>query len=249
MKVLVAVKHVLDYNIVPRIKQDASDVDIVGNKMGINPFDEIAVEEAVRLKERGIATEIIAVSIGAENSKDTLRHALALGADRAVLIQTDVSLQPLGVAKLLKTIVEKEQPQLVLLGKQAIDDDAGQTGQILSALLGTGQGTFASALNFRDGVIEVTREVDTGNETLSIKLPAVVTSDLRLNEPRFLKLPNLMMAKKKPIETIIASDLGIDFSPRLKLVKVTEPPLREPGVLVKSVAELVEKLRIEKVLP
>jgi|SRR5450830_195271 len=249
MKVLVAVKHVLDYNIVPRIKQDGSDVDISGNKMGINPFDEIAVEEAVRLKERGIVKEIIAVSIGAENSKDTLRHALAMGADRAVLIQTDEVTQPLGVAKLLKAIVEKEQPDLILLGKQAIDDDAGQTGQMLSALLGTGQGTFASLLNIKDGEIEVTREVDTGNETVSIKLPAVVTSDLRLNEPRFLKLPNLMMAKKKPIETIVASELGIDFSPKLKQIKVAEPPVRNPGVLVASVAELVEKLRIEKVLP
>jgi len=248
MKLLVAVKHVLDYNIAPRIKQDGSDVDIAGVKMSINPFDEIAVEEAIRLKEKGIATEIVAVSIGGENSKDTLRHALAMGVDRAVLVQTDAIMQPLGVAKLLKALVEKEAPQLVLLGKQAIDDDSGQTGQMLAALLGVGQGTFASAVNIANGEIEVTREVDGGSETVALKLPAVVTADLRLNEPRFIKLPNLMMAKKKPIDTIAAADLASDFSPRLKQLKVAEPPARKAGVIVGSVGELVEKLRSEKVI-
>ncbi|MEZ0232101.1 MAG: EtfB protein [Methylophilaceae bacterium] len=248
MKVLVAVKHVLDYNIAPRIKQDGSDVDIAGVKMGINPFDEIAVEEAVRLKERGVATEIVAVSIGGESSKDTLRHALAMGADRAVLIQTDVVMQPLGVAKVLKAVVDKEAPGLIILGKQAIDDDAGQTGQMLAALLGVGQGTFASAVTIKDGEVEVAREVDGGSETVVLKLPAVITADLRLNEPRFIKLPNLMMAKKKPIDTLAASDLAADFSPRLKLAKVAEPPVRKAGVIVGNVAELVEKLRSEKVI-
>ncbi|OAM52432.1 EtfB protein [Methylovorus sp. MM2] len=248
MKVLVAVKHVLDYNIAPRIKQDGSDVDIAGVKMGINPFDEIAVEEAVRLKERGVATEIVAVSIGGESSKDTLRHALAMGADRAVLIQTDVVMQPLGVAKLLKAVVDKEAPSLIILGKQAIDDDAGQTGQMLAALLGVGQGTFASAVTIKDAEVEVAREVDGGSETVVLKLPAVITADLRLNEPRFIKLPNLMMAKKKPIDTLAATDLAADFSPRLKLAKVAEPPVRKAGVIVGNVAELVEKLRSEKVI-
>ncbi|WP_137719718.1 electron transfer flavoprotein subunit beta/FixA family protein [Methylobacillus flagellatus] len=248
MKIVVAVKHVVDYNIVPRVKQDGSDVEIAGVKMGINPFDEIAVEEALRLKEKGIAKEIIAVSIGADNSKDTLRHALAMGADRAVLIQAEGALEPLGVARLLKTVVDREQPELILLGKQAIDDDAGQTGQMLAALLGVGQGLFASQITLNGNEVEVQREVEGGSELVALQLPAVVTADLRLNEPRFIKLPNMMMAKKKPIETLVAAELGVDYAPRLSLQKVAEPAPRKPGVLVNSVAELVEKLRIEKVL-
>lgn len=248
MKIVVAVKHVVDYNIVPRVKQDGSDVEIAGVKMGINPFDEIAVEEALRLKEKGIAKEIIAVSIGADNSKDTLRHALAMGADRAVLIQAEGALEPLGVARLLKAVVDREQPELILLGKQAIDDDAGQTGQMLAALLGVGQGLFASQITLNGNEVEVQREVEGGSELVALQLPAVVTADLRLNEPRFIKLPNMMMAKKKPIETLVAAELGVDYAPRLSLQKVAEPAPRKPGVLVNSVAELVEKLRIEKVL-
>lgn len=248
MKIVVAVKHVVDYNIVPRVKQDGSDVEIAGVKMGINPFDEIAVEEALRLKEKGIAKEIIAVSIGADNSKDTLRHALAMGADRAVLIQAEGALEPLGVARLLKAVVDREQPELILLGKQAIDDDAGQTGQMLAALLGVGQGLFASHITLNGNEVEVQREVEGGSELVALQLPAVVTADLRLNEPRFIKLPNMMMAKKKPIETLVAAELGVDYAPRLSLQKVAEPAPRKPGVLVNSVAELVEKLRIEKVL-
>ncbi|ROH87028.1 electron transfer flavoprotein subunit beta/FixA family protein [Pseudomethylobacillus aquaticus] len=248
MKIVVAVKHVVDYNIVPRVKQDGSDVEIAGVKMGINPFDEIAVEEALRLKEKGIAKEIIAVSIGADNSKDTLRHALAMGADRAVLIQAEGALEPLGVARLLKAVIDREQPELILLGKQAIDDDAGQTGQMLAALLGVGQGLFASQITLNGNEVEVQREVEGGSELVALQLPAVVTADLRLNEPRFIKLPNMMMAKKKPIETLVAAELGVDYAPRLSLQKVAEPAPRKPGVLVNSVAELVEKLRIEKVL-
>lgn len=248
MKVLVAVKHVVDYNIKPRVKQDGSDVDIAGVKLSINPFDEIAVEEAVRLKERGVATEVIAVTIGKTNSQDSLRHALAMGADKAILIETETELQPLGVAKLLKSVVEREQPQLIILGKQAIDDDLGQTGQMLAALVNAGQGTFASAIDIKGDEIEVTREIDGGTDVVALKLPAVVTTDLRLNEPRFIKLPNLMMAKKKPIETIKADDLGINYSPRLKQLKVADPEPRKPGIKVANVAELVEKLRLAEVL-
>ncbi|AMC34907.1 electron transfer flavoprotein subunit beta/FixA family protein [Janthinobacterium sp. B9-8] len=243
MKVLVAVKRVVDYNIRPRIKADGSDVDIAGVKMSINPFDEIAVEEALRLKERGVVTEIVAVTIGTVACQDVLRHALAMGADRVILLESDLELQPLGVAKLLKAIVDKEQPSLVILGKQAIDDDAGQTGQMLAALMNAGQGAFASSITVADGEALVVREVDGGTETVALKLPAVITADLRLNEPRFVKLPNLMMAKKKPIETIAASDLGVDAAPRLKLLKAAEPAERKAGIKVANVAELVSKLR------
>lgn len=248
MKVLVAVKHVVDYNIKPRVKADGSDVDIAGVKLSINPFDEIAVEEAVRLKERGIATEVVAVTIGKTNSQDSLRHALAMGADKAVLIETDVEMQPLAVAKLLKSVIEREQPGLIILGKQAIDDDLGQTGQMLAALINAGQGTFASVIEVKGDEIEVTREVDGGTDVVALKLPAVVTTDLRLNEPRFIKLPALMMAKKKPIETIKAAELGIDINPRLKQHKVADPEPRKPGIKVANVAELVEKLRLAEVL-
>lgn len=243
MKVLVAVKRVVDYNIRPRIKADGSDVDIAGVKMSINPFDEIAVEEALRLKERGVVTEIVAVTIGTAACQDVLRHALAMGADRVILLESDLELQPLGVAKLLKAIVDKEQPSLVILGKQAIDDDAGQTGQMLAALMNAGQGAFASSITIEGGEALVVREVDGGTETVALKLPAVITADLRLNEPRFVKLPNLMMAKKKPIETIAAGDLGVDAAPRLKLLKAAEPAERKAGIKVANVAELVSKLR------
>ena len=249
MKILVAVKRVVDYNVKVRIKPDGSDVDIAGAKMGINPFDENAIEEALRLKERGHASEIVAVSLGTAVCQDVLRHALAMGVDRAILVETDVLLQPLGIAKLLKAVVARERPDLIILGKQAIDDDAGQTGQMLAALLGVGQGTFISAVNVQDGEIHVTREVDGGTEMLALRLPAVVTADLRLNEPRYVKLPNLMMAKKKPIQTYNVAELGInantDFSPRLKQLNVASPPARKPGVKVNSVQELVEKLRVE----
>ena len=243
MKILVAVKRVVDYNIKVRIRPDGSDVDIEGVKMGINPFDENAIEEALRLKEKGKATEIVAVSLGSSVNQDVLRHSLAMGVDRAILLETDAILQPLGVAKLLKAIVAREQPDLVILGKQAIDDDAGQAGQMLAALLGYPQGTFASTLQVEGNEIVVTREVDGGTETLALSLPAVVTADLRLNEPRFVKLPNLMMARKKPIETINASELGIDLEPRLKLLKVSEPTARKAGIKVGSVEELISKLR------
>lgn len=245
MKVLVAVKRVVDYNVKVRIRPDGSDVDIAGVKMGINPFDENAVEEALRLKERGQATEVVAVTLGTAASQDVLRHALAMGVDRAILVETDAHLQPLGVAKLLKAVVEREKPGLILLGKQAIDSDAGQAGQMLAALLGVGQGAAASALEVKTGEIHVTREVEGGTEKLALRLPAVVTADLRLNEPRYVKLPNLMMAKKKPIQTLTAAELGIEVAPRLKQLKVAEPPPRKPGIKVGSVQELVEKLRTE----
>jgi len=245
MKVLVAIKRVVDYNIKVRIKPDDSDVDIDNVKMGVNPFDENAIEEALRLKEKGIATEIVAVTLGGSINQDVLRHALAMGVDRAVLVESDAVLQPLGVAKLLKAVVEREQPSLVILGKQAIDDDAGQTGQMLAGLLGYGQGTFASTLAIQNNEAVVTREIDGGSEQIAVTLPAVLTADLRLNEPRFVKLPNLMMARKKPIETISANDLGVDASPRLKQVQVSEPPVRKPGIKVGSVQELLEKLRTE----
>lgn len=243
MKILVAVKRVVDYNIKVRIKPDGSNVDIDGVKMGINPFDENAIEEALRLKEKGLATEVVAVSLGTSANQDVLRHSLAMGADRVILLESDVVLQPLAVAKLLKAIVVREQPDLIILGKQSIDDDAGQVGQMLAALLDYPQGTFASALEVKGNEIVVTREVDGGTETLALDLPAVVTADLRLNEPRFVKLPNLMMARKKTIETISSAELGIDIVPRIKLIKVTEPPARKAGIKVGSITELLEKLR------
>jgi electron transfer flavoprotein beta subunit len=246
MKILVAVKRVVDYNIKVRIKPDGSDVDIDGVKMSVNPFDENAIEEALRLKEQGKASEVVAVSLGTAANQDVLRHALAMGVDRAILVESAAELQPLGVAKLLKAVVEREQPDLIILGKQAIDDDAGQAGQMLAALLNYPQGTFISALNIESGEAVVTREVDGGTEKLALPLPAVVTADLRLNEPRFVKLPNLMMARKKPIETLNAAELASNIEPRLKLLQVSEPPARKPGIKVGSVAELLTKLRSHK---
>jgi electron transfer flavoprotein beta subunit len=245
MKVLAPVKRVIDYNVKIRVKADGSGVETANVKMSMNPFDEIAVEEAVRLKEAGAATEVIVVSLGVQACQETLRTALAMGADRGILVQTDAELQPLAVAKTLKAIVEKEQPQLVILGKQAIDDDCNQTGQMLAALLGWPQGTFASKVVAGDGGITVTREIDGGLETVELTLPAVVTSDLRLNEPRYASLPNIMKAKKKPLETVKPEDLGVDLTPRLKTLKVAEPPRRQAGIKVGSVQELVEKLRNE----
>ena len=245
MKVLVAVKRVVDYNVKVRVKADKTGVELANVKMSMNPFDEIAVEEAVRLKEGGKATEIIAVSMGPQAAQETIRTALAMGADRGILVQTDAELQPLAVAKLLKAIVAKENPDLVILGKQAIDDDSNQTGQMLAALLGWSQGTFASKVVVESGALSVTREVDGGLETLSIKTPAVVTTDLRLNEPRYASLPNIMKAKKKPIETLTPDALGVDIAPRLTTLKVEEPPKRQGGVKVADVAALVDKLRNE----
>lgn len=243
MKILVAIKRVVDYNIQVRIKPDGSNVDIDNVKMGVNPFDENAIEEALRLKEKGIANEVIAVSLGTSANQDVLRHALAMGVDRAILLETDAELQPLAVAKLVKSVADREQPDLILLGKQAIDDDAGQTGQMLAALMDYPQGTFTSELQVEGKEIIVTREVDGGTETLALTLPCVVTADLRLNDPRFVKLPNLMLARKKPIETLNAADLGIDVNPRLNLLQVSEPPARKAGIKVDSVEELVDKLR------
>jgi electron transfer flavoprotein beta subunit len=246
MKVLVAVKRVVDYNVKIRVKADGTGVETANVKMSMNPFDEIGVEEAVRLKEAGKASEIIAVSLGLPAAQETIRTALAMGADRGILIQTEVELQPLAVAKLLKAVVDKEKPEICILGKQAIDDDANQTGQMLSALLGWSQGCFASKLVLNgDGTANVTREVDGGLETVTLKLPLVLTTDLRLNEPRYASLPNIMKAKKKPIEVLTPEQLGVDASPRLKTLKVSEPPKRQAGVKVKSVAELVDKLRNE----
>jgi electron transfer flavoprotein beta subunit len=245
MKVLVPVKRVVDYNVKVRVKADGSGVETANVKMSMNPFDEIAVEEAIRLKEAGVATEIVAVSIGTAQSQETLRTALAIGADRAILVETGAEIQPLAVAKLLKAIVAKEQPGLVIMGKQAIDDDSNQTGQMLAALLNWSQATFASKLKVSGATAEVTREVDGGLETISIRLPAVVTTDLRLNEPRYVTLPNIMKAKKKPLETLIPEALGVDVAPRLKTLKVQEPPKRSAGKMVKSVQELVENLRNE----
>ena len=245
MKVLVPVKRVVDYNVKVRVKPDGSGVETANVKMSMNPFDEIAVEEAMRLKEAGVATEIVAVSIGTAQCQETLRTALAIGADRAILVETGVEIQPLAVAKLLKAIVAKEQPGLVILGKQAIDDDSNQTGQMLAALLNWSQATFASKVKVSGSVAEVTREVDGGLETISVKLPAVVTTDLRLNEPRYVTLPNIMKAKKKPLETLTPETLGVDVAPRLKTLKVQEPPKRSAGKLVKSVQELVGKLKSE----
>jgi len=245
LKILVPVKRVVDYNVKVRVKADGTGVELANVKMSMNPFDEIAVEEAVRLKEAGIATEVVAVSCGLAACQETLRTAMALGADRAVLVETDAELQPLAVAKLLKALVDKEQPKLVILGKQAIDDDANQTGQMLAALLGWPQATFASKVAIAGETARVTREVDGGLETVEIGLPAVVTTDLRLNEPRYATLPNIMKAKKKPLETVKPTDLGVDVTPRLTTLKVVEPPKRQAGIRVADVAELVAKLKNE----
>lgn len=245
MKILVPVKRVIDYNVRPRVKADGSAVDLANVKMAMNPFDEIAVEEAVRLKEKGVATEVVAVSCGVGACQETLRTALALGADRAILVETDVELQPLAVAKLLKALAQKEAPQLVVLGKQAIDDDSNQTGQMLAALMGWPQASFASKVTLEAGKATVAREVDGGTETLEVTLPAVVTTDLRLNEPRYATLPNIMKAKKKPLETVKPADLGVDVTPRLTTLKVAEPAKRKAGVMVADVAALVDKLKNE----
>jgi electron transfer flavoprotein beta subunit len=245
MKALVAVKRVVDYNVKVRVKSDGSGVDIANVKMSMNPFDEIAVEEAVRLREKGVVKEVIAVSCGVPQCQETLRTAMAIGADRAILVETDVELQPLAVAKLLKALVDKEQPGLVILGKQAIDDDCNQTGQMLAALASLPQATFASKVEVADGQANVTREVDGGLETLRIKLPAVVTTDLRLNEPRYVTLPNIMKAKKKQLDVFKPADLGVDVAPRIKTLKVSEPPKRGAGIKVPDVATLVAKLKNE----
>ena len=245
MKILVAVKRVVDYNVKIRVKADATGVDLNNVKMAINPFCEIAIEEAVRLKEAGVASEIIVVSIGAKKSEEQLRTALALGADRGILIETDEVLQPLAIAKLLKAVADAESPQLIILGKQSIDGDNNQTGQMLAALLGVGQGTFASKVVVANGAVQVTREIDGGLQTLELKLPAVVTTDLRLNEPRYASLPNIMKAKKKPIEMKTLADYGVDVLPRLKTLKVEAPAGRSAGIKVKSFEELVEKLKNE----
>lgn len=245
MKILVAVKRVLDANVPVRIRADGLDVETSGARMSINPFDEVALEEAVRLKERGSASEVVAVALGTAANQDILRHALALGADRAVQIEAPAGLQPLGVAKLLQAVVARETPDLVLIGKQAVDDDAGQEGQMLAALLGWPQATFVSALQIENQALQAVREVDGGTETLALPLPAVVTADLRLNEPRFIKLPSLMLARKKPIETLSADELGVDLAPRLTVTALSEPPARGAGRLVADAAELVECLQIE----
>jgi len=247
MKVLVPVKRVVDYNVKVRVKSDGSGVDIANVKMSMNPFDEIAVEEAVRLKEKGVVTEVIAVSCGVTQCQETLRTAMAIGADRAILIEipADFELQPLAVAKLLKALVDKEQPHMVILGKQAIDDDCNQTGQMLAALTGMPQGTFASKVEVVDGKVSVTREVDGGLETVSLSLPAVITTDLRLNEPRYVTLPNIMKAKKKQMDVLKPADLGVDVTPRIKTLKVEEPPKRGAGIKVPDVATLVNKLKNE----
>jgi len=245
MKVLVPVKRVVDYNVKVRVKSDGSGIELANVKMSMNPFDEIAVEEAMRLKEAGSATEVIAVSCGVTQCQETLRTAMAIGADRAVLVDTDVELQPLAVAKLLKALADKEAPQLIILGKQAIDDDCNQTGQMLAALLGWPQATFASKVAIVDGKAVVTREVDGGLETVSLTLPAIITTDLRLNEPRYVTLPNIMKAKKKPLEILTPEALGVDVAPRLKTVKVVEPAKRSAGVMVPDVATLVAKLKNE----
>jgi electron transfer flavoprotein beta subunit len=245
MKILVPVKRVVDFNVKVRVKSDGSGVETAGVKMSMNPFDEISVEEAVRLKEKGIATEIVAISMGVAACAETIRTALAMGADRGILVETDVPLQPLAVAKLLAAIAAKEQPRLIILGKQAIDDDMNATGQMLAALLGWPQGTFASRVTIDGDHVTVTREVDGGLETIVLTLPAVITTDLRLNEPRYASLPNIMKARKKPIETVKPADLGVDPTPRLTVLKVVEPAKRQAGVKVASVAELVNKLRNE----
>jgi electron transfer flavoprotein beta subunit len=245
MKILVPVKRVIDANVKPRVKPDGSGVDLANVKMAMNPFCEIAVEEAIRLKEAGTATEIVVVSIGPAQAQETIRTGLAMGADRGILVQVDGIVEPLAVAKILKGVVEAEKPELVILGKQAIDDDANQTGQMLAALLGWAQGTFASKVVIADGKANVTREVDGGLQTLTLKLPAIVTTDLRLNQPRYASLPNIMKAKKKPIETKSAADFGVDPAPRLEVLETKEPPRRQAGVKVTSVADLVDKLSNE----
>jgi electron transfer flavoprotein beta subunit len=245
MKVLVPVKRVVDYNVKVRVKGDGSGVDIANVKMSMNPFDEIAIEEAVRLKEKGVVTEVIAVSCGVAACQETLRTAMAIGADRAILVETDAELQPLAVAKLLKALVDKEQPRLVVLGKQAIDDDCNQTGQMLAALTGWPQATFASKVEVQGEQVHVTREVDGGLETLALNLPAVITTDLRLNEPRYVTLPNIMKAKKKQLDVAKPADLGVDVTPRIKTLKVSEPPKRGAGVKVPDVSTLVAKLKTE----
>ncbi len=245
MKVLVAVKRVVDYNVKVRVKSDQSGVDIANVKMSMNPFDEIAVEEAVRLKEAGLVTEIVAFSAGPQACQETLRTALAIGADRAILCETDIELQPLAVAKLLQAIYSKEQPQLIIMGKQAIDDDSNQTGQMLAALLNLPQATFASKVTISHGQASVTREVDGGLETVAVSLPAVITTDLRLNEPRYVTLPNIMKAKKKQLDIVKPDDLGIDVTPRLKTIRVEEPPKRSAGIKVPDVATLIDKLKNE----
>lgn len=245
MKVLVPVKRVVDYNVKVRVKSDQSGVDIANVKMSMNPFDEIAVEEATRLKEKGVVSEVVAVSCGVAQSQETLRTAMAIGADRSVLVQTDVELQPLAVAKLLKALVDREEPRLVILGKQAIDDDANQTGQMLAALLGWPQATFASKVEVDGDKVQVTREVDGGLETVALTLPAIVTTDLRLNEPRYVTLPNIMKAKKKPLDTVTPDELSVDVAPRLKTLNVSEPPTRKAGIMVPDVATLVDKLKNE----
>jgi electron transfer flavoprotein beta subunit len=245
MKVLVPIKRVVDFNVKVRLKPDGSGVDTANVKMSMNPFDEIAIEEALRLREAKVATEVIAVSIGPQKAQETLRTALAMGADRAILVKTDVAIEPLTVAKILKHIAEQEKPEIIILGKQAIDDDANQTGQMLAGLLGWPQGTFASKIAPADGQLRVTREVDGGLQTVLLKLPAVLTTDLRLNEPRYASLPNIMKAKSKPLAEIDAASLGIDLEPRIKIVKTQEPGARKAGVKVASVAELVAKLRDE----
>jgi electron transfer flavoprotein beta subunit len=243
MKVLVPVKRVVDYNVKVRVKSDGSGVDIANVKMSMNPFDEIAVEEATRLKEKGVVTEIIAVSVGPTQAQETLRTAMAIGADRGILVETTDEVQPLAVAKVLKALIDKEKPDLVILGKQAIDDDSNQTGQMVAALANLPQGTFASKVEVAGGKVNVTREVDGGLETVSLSLPAVVTTDLRLNEPRYVTLPNIMKAKKKPLETVNPADLGVDVAPRIKTLKVSEPPKRSAGIKVPDVATLVSKLK------
>jgi len=245
MKVLVPVKRVVDYNVKVRVKSDGSGVDIANVKMSMNPFDEIALEEAMRLKEAGKVTEVVAVSIGVTQCQETLRTGMAIGADRAILVETAGDTEPLGVAKVLKALADKEQPQLIILGKQAIDDDSNQTGQMLASLLGWPQATFASKVVLEDGKVTVTREVDGGLETLALTLPAIITTDLRLNEPRYVTLPNIMKAKKKPLEVIKPDDLGVDVTPRLKTLKVVEPAKRSAGIKVPDVATLVAKLRNE----
>jgi len=245
MKVLVPVKRVVDYNVKVRVKSDGSGVDIANVKMSMNPFDEIALEEATRLKEAGKVTEVVAVSVGVAQCQETLRTGMAIGADRGILVETSSETEPLAVAKIMKALADKEQPQLIILGKQAIDDDSNQTGQMLAALLGWPQATFASKVVLEDGKVTVTREVDGGLETVALSLPAIVTTDLRLNEPRYVTLPNIMKAKKKPLETVKPEDLGVDVTPRLKTLKVTEPAKRSAGVKVPDVATLVQKLRLE----
>jgi electron transfer flavoprotein beta subunit len=245
LKILVPVKRVIDYNVKVRVKADGSGVDLTNVKMSMNPFDEIAVEEAIRLKESGAATDVVAVSCGVVACQETLRTALALGADRAILVDTEIELQPLAVAKLLKAVCDREAPQIVICGKQAIDDDANQTGQMLAALMGWGQATFASKISIADAKVTVTREIDGGLETLTLSLPALITTDLRLNEPRYATLPNIVKAKKKPLETLKPADLGVDVTPRLKTLNVSEPPKRKGGVVVPDVKALVDKLRNE----